>query len=69
MRFDVTRHLGSYSVKPSAPPYISACFVSCAFSKATSELLGMFILCDPRGCRPLSRLAGSSRACRTKYVF
>lgn len=34
MRFDVTRHLGSFSVKPSTPPSISSCFVSCAFSKA-----------------------------------
>lgn len=33
--------------------------------EAPSELLGTVSLCDPRGCRFLSRVAGSSKACRT----
>lgn len=32
--------------------------------EAPSELLGTSFLCDPRGCRSLSRVAGSSKACR-----
>lgn len=33
MRFDVTRHLVNFSIRPSAPPCSSSRFVSCAFWK------------------------------------
>lgn len=43
------RRLGSFPIKPSAPPCISSCSVSCGFSKPLLSFGALSILCNPRG--------------------